>query len=120
MFSNFQEENTLNKIQTNSTEPFTPSIETITPKKATDLLTLNHSKNRPLDKKLVEEYANKMRKGDWDKYSRYIELNQDGKLINGQHRLAAIKASGKPQTFVIMTNVPNECSYSYMGDIINV
>lgn len=67
-------------------------LETITPKKATQLLKLN-TKNRPISMSAVEKLSNAIKRGEWKLNGDTIKLNGDV-LIDGQHRLNAIIKSG--------------------------
>lgn len=69
------------------------SVETITAKQAEKYLTFN-SNNRPLRKRLVEQYAKDMQAGNWRLTHQGVAFNCDGTLLDGQHRLAAIVQSG--------------------------
>ena len=71
------------------------SIETITPEIAAEYLKANRS-NRPLKKKLIDNYARTMRAGDWKLTHQGIAFNCDGTLLDGQHRLEAIRQSETP------------------------
>lgn len=52
-------------------------------------------KQRPLHKPTVEHYARLIRDGQWVLHGQAIEFSSKGELINGQHRLHAIIATGK-------------------------
>ena len=85
----------------------TYSHETITPKRAKELLTGNE-KNRRLTPGLVSFLAEEIRAGRWDANNgETIKLN--GKtLIDGQHRLHAVIAAGQPVKMAIMSGVSND------------
>lgn len=68
------------------------TIETITPKMASEYLTRN-TRNRRLKKALVEQYASEMRAGNWRLTHQGVAFNCDGTLLDGQHRLAGIVKS---------------------------
>lgn len=70
-------------------------LELITPKRAAEYLARN-TQNRPLMARRVETMANDMRHGRWRLTHQGIAFNCDGSLRDGQHRLAAIVASGMP------------------------
>ena len=69
------------------------SIEMITPEQAARLLASNHA-NRPLKKRKVDEYAGAMSRGEWMVNGEGLLFGQDGRLLNGQHRLHACIKSG--------------------------
>lgn len=65
----------------------------------------------------VEFYANEMLRGDWDATTVISFARVDGedwKLIDGQHRLAAVVKAGMPQPFVI-----KRVTYKDASDIAN-
>lgn len=67
-------------------------LETIGPKKASELLKLN-TFNRPISQKHVEFLAGSMSRGDWRITGDTIKVNGEV-LVDGQHRLYAIIKSG--------------------------
>ena len=71
------------------------SIENIDPKRAEELLALNHN-NRNLRPMLVTRYAKSMQRGQWDSTGEPFQVSRTGRLLNGQHRAAAIIESGIP------------------------
>jgi hypothetical protein len=79
------------------------SVETITPDQATAYLKLNNC-NRPLNLRQVERWANVLRSGEWELNGSTIVLNGT-RLIDGQHRLQAVVASGIPMTTVVVRDV---------------
>ena len=70
----------------------------VTPSLAAELLALNMQYNRPVSQPLVKKYACLMQSGEWV-VSSPIEFTKEGVLINGQHRLSAVIASGRAQPF---------------------
>jgi predicted ester cyclase len=76
----------------------------ITPELAERFLALNH-KNRKLRPNRVAELADAMRKGEWQFFGQAIVISKEGSLLDGQHRLAAIIKSKKPQMFNVQTGV---------------
>lgn len=69
-------------------------IVDVDPDKARKWL-LKNKNNRPIDEKKVDLYAKHMKKGTWAmKRPAPIEMDIDGNLINGQHRLLAVLKSG--------------------------
>lgn len=66
---------------------------TITPEIAAEWLHQN-SHNRSLKPSVIERYAGAMRRGEWNVNGDAIRFAQDGALLDGQHRLAAIYRSG--------------------------
>lgn len=80
------------------------SSVTITPDVAERFLQLN-KKNRKLRDNLVNEYAEAMRKGEWQFFGQTIVISKEGFLLDGQHRLAAVVKSKKAQIFNIQTGI---------------
>lgn len=79
-------------------------IETITPEKAEAYLKTN-TKNRPISKTFIISYADTMRKGGWMLNGVPIVFDTDGQLIDGQHRLLAVKEAGVPVQFAVVRGV---------------
>ena len=71
----------------------TDTTELITPDRAYEIL-LKNKNNRPINWQKVEEYADKMRKGEWALHAQGIILDADDNLITGQKRLWAVIYSG--------------------------
>lgn len=72
----------------------TAEIITITPASAQAMLDANHG-NRRVNKGRVATYAEAMRRGEWTPTST-LTFTRDGTLLDGQHRLLAVIASGIP------------------------
>jgi hypothetical protein len=79
----------------------------ITPAMAKEWLRKNDG-NRSLSKVTVEKYARDMSAGCWHYNHQGIALAVDGSLVDGQHRLHAIVASGKAVEMKVDFNVPLE------------
>jgi hypothetical protein len=75
-------------------------LMTVTPDIAREWLKKNHH-NRAVVKTVVERYARDMTAGEWKVTHQGIAFAPDGSLLDGQHRLMAIVASG----VTIITNV---------------
>lgn len=69
------------------------SVENISPACATNYLTRN-IKNRRLREATVRQFAREMEHGRWYLHHQGIAFNEDGDLIDGQHRLTAIILAG--------------------------
>jgi hypothetical protein len=76
----------------------------IDPNLAKDLLTLN-TRNRPVKNPLVKQYTADMTDGKWSFTGDVINIDWNGELINGQHRLLSIINSNTIQTFHIQTGL---------------
>lgn len=61
-------------------------------------------KQRRIDKNRVGQYANEMRQGLWMLNGESIQFNGE-RLLNGQHRLAAVDQSGVTVPFLIVRGV---------------
>lgn len=73
----------------------TMSYEYITPQKAQVMLK-NKAINRTISDGTVESYANDIKSNKWDeKVGSAISFDENGKLIDGQHRLSAIIKADK-------------------------
>jgi len=62
----------------------------------------NNTHNRDIRQSRVEQYTREMLAGRWHFNGESIQFDQDGILLNGQHRLWAIVESGCPQRFVVV------------------
>jgi len=78
----------------------------ISPLMAIEMLTKNNI-NRPLRQKTVSFYSKQMLDGDWSLTPEGISFDENGNLLNGQHRLSAIVLSKKTIKFMVFENVPS-------------
>lgn len=76
------------------------SIEKITPEGAKQMLMLNIG-NRKLRKSHVAKLASSISRGDWLVTHQGIALAPDGRILDGQHRLAAIVAANVPASMMV-------------------
>lgn len=79
----------------------------VTPEMAERFLTKN-TQNRKLDQNRVQRYANEMRGGFWILNGESIAFDNEGTLVNGQHRLAAVIKAGIEVPFLVVQNVPTK------------
>ena len=84
------------------------SIRLIGPTEAKQLLETNASNQRDQRPADLTKYINAMKEGKWTDDVSAICLDKEGRLINGQHRLLAIVATGIPQEFIFAENWPHE------------
>lgn len=77
------------------------TVMPIGPTEATRLLEGNKN-NRPISDKIVQQYAAEMRAGGWRETGNPINIDVDGSLLNGQHRLWAIIESGVTLRFHVI------------------
>lgn len=90
-------------------KPHTMSAQwqTITPEHASQLLELNND-NRSIRNRSVQRYSDAMSDGRWLPTNDAICIGDDGRLLNGQHRLHAVIKSGVPIVAIVATGVPSE------------
>lgn len=79
-------------------------IENIGPAKAVKYMSMNH-RNRSLSERDITKYAREMSAGNWFMNGETIIFDEDGNLINGQHRLSAIIRSGVTIRVVVVRGV---------------
>jgi predicted XRE-type DNA-binding protein len=82
-------------------------IETITPKRANELLADKH-KNRPLKAQAIDQFAADMKAGRWEMNGQPIIISDEGRLSDGQNRMAAIVQSGVTIDLLVVYGVPAE------------
>lgn len=81
----------------------TPNLYTITPSIAEELLKHNYENNRLRRDGVVRAYANDMKNKNWKSgIPDMIVIGNDGKVYNGQHRLAAVILSDTEQQFWVL------------------
>lgn len=83
------------------------TLETITPHIAEQLLA-DQISNRAIRKAKVREWAKDMQSGIWEPIPQPIMIDAEGRLIDGQHRLAAVVQSGCTVTMMVARDVPTE------------
>lgn len=91
-------------------QPGDPKLEwlTVDPDTAVRWLTQNVN-NRRMKKSIVRFYVDQMKAGRWAADApEAISFDQDGKLINGQHRLEAIVEADQPQRLLVAWGVRRE------------
>lgn len=77
----------------------------VTPEVAEQWMEKNTS-NRRLSLPLVERYARDMGAGKWELNGETVKFDSSGRVIDGQHRLAAIIRSGKTCRLHVATGLP--------------
>ena len=82
-------------------------LQWISPDKARDYLATNVC-NRACSKTAVKRWADTMKAGAWKLSSDAIAFDWNGVLINGQHRLNALIATGATMPFLVAHNFPPE------------
>jgi hypothetical protein len=81
-------------------------LETITPDMAAELLENHNNHNRPLNRERVKLYKREMEESRWKETHQGIAIAEDGTLLDGQHRLAAIRESGIPVAMPVAYGLP--------------
>lgn len=89
-----------------STELF---VADISPELATELLKFNMLGNRHPTASVIAMYSKLMSKGQWG-ISAPLIFSSTGYLIDGQHRLHAVKKSHTCQQFIVIIGLPDEVS----------
>jgi hypothetical protein len=83
----------------------------VTPEMARKYLEKN-THNRKASDPVVRKYAEVMRRGEWIlNPADPICISEDGRLLNGQHRLLAVVKSGIACPFVVAINVDEKVQY---------
>ncbi|MFE1010030.1 hypothetical protein ACFW4M_01835 [Streptomyces sp. NPDC058794] len=77
----------------------------VTPELAAEWLTRN-TNNRPLSKATVQQLAARIQRGEWQLTHQGIAFDEDGVLIDGQHRLAAVVRAGLTVPMTVAHGVP--------------
>ncbi len=81
------------------------NVGIVTPTFARQALDLNFEDNRSLSPSRVARYSSEMKRGAW-LITEPIKISSCGKLIDGQHRLAAVIESGQNVPFLVVTGYP--------------
>jgi len=87
---------TVRRKDTDTTAQVRVNIELVTPHKANDWLEKNR-RNRPKREGQIERYIDQMKEDNWMVSPDAIAFDENGRLINGQHRLTAIVRAGEAQ-----------------------
>ena len=81
------------------------AVETITPEMARQYLRANTDNYRRISKSTITKYAKDITEGNWQLNGEGIAFDENGKLKNGQHRLAAIIQADKPVDMLVIRGV---------------
>jgi len=87
-------------------------VITVTPELARIILNDHNRDNRAVKPAVVKKYARMMQIGDWKLSPETISLSNTGRLLNGQHRLMAVEASGVTVSFLF--------AYGFDEDVFSV
>ena len=83
------------------------NIVTITPEMAEEWLKKNPN-NRKLNRGRAIDYAEVLKRGEWELNGESIIFDEAGNLMDGQHRLLAVQISGIPMKAVVVNGVNRE------------
>lgn len=86
----------------------TTTIETITPETAKNYLTLNAPQQRTVRKAWVKSLSKMIKDGDFMVTHQGIAFDDQGRVIDGQHRLHAIVDAGQAVQMMVARNVPSD------------
>ena len=84
----------------------TINFERVTPEIAKQWLDSNHDDQRNLDINLVSQYARQMKDKHWQfDNGESVKFGVSRKLLDGQHRLHSVVASGEAQVLMVLRDV---------------
>lgn len=81
--------------------------EVITPETAAEMLTHNTNNYRAISKQIVSRYVDEIQGGAWEANGDTIVFNENGTLLNGQHRLTAVVDANMPIVSLVVRGVPD-------------
>jgi hypothetical protein len=82
------------------------TIKEITPQWAAKILETRNPKNRPFNHSTVTSYAADIRAGHWVLSHQGIAFDENGDLMDGQHRLMAVVAAKTAIQSLVTTGIP--------------
>jgi hypothetical protein len=85
------------------------TVMTVTPEMARTWLS-NQAPNRRLRPRIVETLVREIRSGNWRVTHQGIAFDEDGKLVDGQHRLAAVAEASLPVQIMVTTGMEREAA----------
>ncbi|MCL3993772.1 hypothetical protein [Streptomyces lavenduligriseus] len=80
-------------------------VRTVTPELAREWLERNIN-NRPLSRQTVTHLARAIERGEWRLTHQGIAFDENGRLVDGQHRLEAVVKAGLPVEVLVAHGVP--------------
>lgn len=86
-------------------KPIQTEVKKITPAYARELLD-GQADNRNIRPRLVGKIASDILEGRWQTNGESIVLDENGKLLDGQHRLSAIVKANKAVSAVVVSGIP--------------
>lgn len=90
-------------------------VEIVTPEKAKEYLERNTDNYRKLDMSKVRILADEMKSGRWQLNGESIRFAKSGKLLDGQHRLAAILKANVPVKTAVTFDVDDDVTIFDIG-----
>ena len=96
------------------------TVETITPQMAYEYLKANTQNYRKLSRSIVHRYADDIKAGKWELNGEPIVFDENGRLKDGQHRLAAIIMAKKSVKMAVIRGVSEDVSIYNLGAKRNV
>ena len=93
------------------------AIEEITPELAAKYLKQNTDNYRKLSRSVVKRYAEDILAGRWEINGETIVFNEDGVLVNGQHRLAAIIMANRAIVTIVVRGVSRDVTIFDSGSV---
>ena len=97
----------------------TMTVEKITPEIAAEYLKVNIKNYRKLQRQVIKRYAEDMKAGRWELNGEPIVFDENGLLKNGQHRLAAIIASGVTVEMTVVRGVSESVTAFDLNSVRN-
>ncbi len=82
-----------------------------------ELQSLNFSRNRNMRPDRISEYAKEMAGGRWGLSTDAIGIDDEGQMINAQHRTGAVVSSDTEQEFLIVVGIPHDAVMYIDGGI---
>lgn len=83
-------------------------IERITPEMAMEILEKHNPRNRNVVESSVQAYANDMKNKRWTVTHQGLAFNENGDLLDGQHRLWAVVFANMPVDFMVTRGLPDQ------------
>lgn len=84
---------------------------------AAELQSLNFKRNRNMRPERIAGYAKEMKEGRWGLSTDAIGIDDEGNLINAQHRTGGVVMSDTEQKFLIVVGIPHDAVMYIDGGI---
>lgn len=82
------------------------AIKEITPSWAAEILQTRNPHNRNISPRVVDKFVRDINANGWVLTHQGIAFDENGDLIDGQHRLEAIRRAGKSVKMIVTTGLP--------------